>query len=151
MEENLLGHIVGYCGQYLCGSQELWGTKKTLRRSGFARGTLCRFNSVEVRGTRLNTRASWSVQMCSYSSLIRNVMMCKCENIKMQFNYCGLFPAEMPGQVPGKVAGTSCAYCGFFSLCRVRGTRLKTRASWSLLWYFSLCRVRGTRLTTRAS
>jgi len=61
LEENLLGHIVGYCGQYLCGSQELWGTKKTLRRSGFARGTLCRFNSVEARGTRLNTRASWSL------------------------------------------------------------------------------------------
>ena len=48
----MLGYIVGYCGQYLCGSQELWGTKKTLRCGGFARGTLCRFNSVEARGTR---------------------------------------------------------------------------------------------------
>ena len=34
----------------------------------------------------------------------------------MHFNYCGLFPAEMPGQVPGKVAGTSCVYCGFLIL-----------------------------------
>lgn len=42
MEENLSGHIVGYCGQYLCGSQELWGTKKTLRRGAFARDTTCR-------------------------------------------------------------------------------------------------------------